>query len=610
MPGLTGIIARNPSPKHRADLTTMMDSLFTDDYLVTGTYVDDSSALYLGWSCHKNSYSDCLPIWNSDKTKCMLFYGETFQNEASRRQEGSDSQSNSNNNARNLINLAEELGDSFYKTLNGFFHGLILDCQKKEVTIFNDRFAMQRLYYFEDQHGIAFSSEVKAILKIRPELRKLNYAALGQLLSLGCVIGEDTLYEGISTIPGASCWRIKHGMFYAKSQYFDKTTWESQQKLDQEEFYTALRETIIAILPKYTKGTPPLSVGVSLTGGLDTRIIMANMPMTDYSHPCYTFGSMYRDGFDVKVAREVAKAIRQNHTTIRVDNEFVADFPALANQAARISEGYLDIASGAVELFANKMARKIAPIRVTGSHGSEVLRGVCGFRHRIGKNNIFSAAVSKHMNDASEIFAMLQSMSRVSMAAFVEAPFFNYNRMCIEQSQIIKRTPYMDNELLELVYRAPIEAVSNDRLSIRLVNDGNPELGRIITNRGMGGADSSIINSSRQQWYELLKRAEFAYDFGMPQIFSQIDHVLAQLHFERLFSGWNGFYHFRKWFRDDLADYVEEVLLDTQTRSREYYQKGAIEKIVLGHTRKGANYAREINMALTLELAHQQLFID
>jgi asparagine synthase (glutamine-hydrolysing) len=95
----------------------------------------------------------------------------------------------------------------------------------------------------------------------------------------------------------------------------------------------------------------------------------------------------------------------------------------------------------------------------------------------------------------------------------------------------------------------------------------------------------------------------------MPQWLARIDHLLAPLHLERLFLGRHKFYHFRVWYRDVLAHYVREMLLDSRTLSRPYLQRSMVEKVVEGHLRGDRNYTIAIHKMLTLELVHR-LFLD
>jgi asparagine synthase (glutamine-hydrolysing) len=108
---------------------------------------------------------------------------------------------------------------------------------------------------------------------------------------------------------------------------------------------------------------------------------------------------------------------------------------------------------------------------------------------------------------------------------------------------------------------------------------------------------------------EFTFKAEYAYDYGMPQWASRIDNFLSPFHVERLFLGRHKISHFRVWYRDALREYVRGMLLDRRTLSRPYFEPKAVEAIVNGHTKGGLNYTSAIHKLLTLELV-QRLFFD
>ena len=93
----------------------------------------------------------------------------------------------------------------------------------------------------------------------------------------------------------------------------------------------------------------------------------------------------------------------------------------------------------------------------------------------------------------------------------------------------------------------------------------------------------------------------------MPQWLAQVDHLVAPARPERLFLGRHKFYHFRTWYRDQLSDYVRDVLLDFRTRSRPYFQGTYLEAIVKAHLGGYRNHTREIHQALTSELIQRHL---
>jgi asparagine synthase (glutamine-hydrolysing) len=134
-------------------------------------------------------------------------------------------------------------------------------------------------------------------------------------------------------------------------------------------------------------------------------------------------------------------------------------------------------------------------------------------------------------------------------------------------------------------------------------------LRRIRTDRGLGSSPGSWWTPISRSMLEFTFRAEYAYDYGMPQWMAQIDHMFAPLHLERLFLGRHKFCHFRVWYRDALSSYVREMLLDTRTLSRPYLNRDTVETMVRHHLKGDGNYTTEIHRLLTLELIHR-LFVD
>ena len=81
---------------------------------------------------------------------------------------------------------------------------------------------------------------------------------------------------------------------------------------------------------------------MSLTGGLDTRMIMAWQKSPPGALPCYTFGGIFRDCHDVLVARQVACMCGQPHEVIPVGETFLARFSHYANRAVYLSDACVD----------------------------------------------------------------------------------------------------------------------------------------------------------------------------------------------------------------------------------------------------------------------------
>jgi len=141
------------------------------------------------------------------------------------------------------------------------------------------------------------------------------------------------------------------------------------------------------------------------------------------------------------------------------------------------------------------------------------------------------------------------------------------------------------------------------------VADGDQKLLDIPTDRGLGGKRDKVSSTTARGVLEFLFKAEYAYDMGMPQWLARLDHLFAPFRLHRLFLGRHKPFHFRIWYRDALAGYVREMLLDSRTLSRPYINKRGLESAVQGHLRGDRNYTNEIHKALSLELLHR-LFVD
>jgi len=117
------------------------------------------------------------------------------------------------------------------------------------------------------------------------------------------------------------------------------------------------------------------------------------------------------------------------------------------------------------------------------------------------------------------------------------------------------------------------------------------------------------LRAAYRGFLEFQFKAEYAYDMGMPQWVARIDHAFSSFRLERMFLGRHKVFHFRIWYRDALAGYVREMLLDPRSLSRPYIERRGLEAIVEGHVKGNRNYTTEIHKVLTLEILHR-LFLD
>ena len=591
-------------------LLRMVQSIRHESFYETGTWVDEAAGVYVGWAERKNSFSQAMPVGNEQGDVTLVFSGEEFP------EPGTAGRLQQKGHALNpagpsyLVHIYED-DPAFPASLNGRFQGIVTDRTRGTATLFNDRYGMHRVYYHESTEAFYFAAETKAILEVRPELRRVDCQGLGEFVACGCVLENRTLFQGVQVLPPASAWLFRGGSLQRKASYFQPQEWEDQERLDPESYYQELRGVFARNVHRYFDGNE--RVGLSLTGGLDSRMILAWHKAPPNTLPCYTFGGTYRDCQDVVVSREVARACHQSYEVIPLGAEFLSRFAHYAERAVYLTDGCVRVNRGA-DLYLNELAREIAPARMTGNYGSEVLRWVPAFKPVRPDSGLFSQGFLPFIQAASDTYERVLQGHPVSFAVFRQAPWHHHGLLALEQTQLSLRTPYLDNDLVRTVFRAPQPAIAkkspmNSDICLRLIADGNAALGSIRTDRGLGGNGGVISAIALRHLLEFTFKAEYAYDSGMPQRMARVDHSLSRLRLERLFLGWHKFSHFRVWYRDALSEYVRKMLLDPRALSRPYVQRNRLEAMVQGHLKGDRNHTNDIHLLLTLELIHR-LFLD
>jgi asparagine synthase (glutamine-hydrolysing) len=603
MPGIVGLITKKPRDWAEQTLARMMAPLLHEPFYRKGSWCDESLGVYVGWVARENAFDEKMPLRNERNDIVLVFSGEDYPEAGTARRVLEQGHQCKEDGPSYLVHLYEDDPD-FFRNLNGRFHGLVADCTRGTATLFNDRFGLQRLYFHEASDAFLFSAEAKSILAVRPELRSMDPQGLGEYVACGCVLENRTLFRGIYVLPPGSAWSFRGGTPEKKASYFEPREWEEQERLNAEDYYKELRGAFTARLPRYFDG--PERIGVSLTGGLDTRIIMAWRRASADSLPCYTFGSMYRENQDVHLARRVAEICGQPYQVITVDGDCLAKFPHYAERTLYLTDGCVDV-SRSGDLYSNEMARQIAPVRMVGTFGSEIIRGAIMFKPLMPSPGIYHQEALSQIAGAEETYRNQISGNSTSVVAFRQTAIYHFGIQKLEQSQLTVRSPYLDNELVRTVFRAPKSDQSED-VRLRLIRDGNPELARLRTDRGLGGSNP-VSAAIHRAYLEFTFKAEYAYDYGMPQWVAAIDRSLAPLHLERAWMGRHKLFHFRWWYRTVLAKYVQEVLLDSRTLARPYLQRSGVENAVRGHLKGNRNYTIEIHRLLSLELLHR-LFVD
>lgn len=579
MPGIVGLISRQHSEHCRRLLAAMMRSMHHESYYVSGTYAAPELGVYVGWTALQSSFADCQPATNDTGDVVLAFSGECFGGPQ---------------NAAGLIREYDKRGNRFVKDLNGLFSGILIDRRRRYSVLFNDRYGAERLYYHETLDSFFFASEAKAILRVVPQSRTFDPEGLRQYFHYGSTLGPITLFRGISVLPGASFWQFADGEC-AKSRYFQATTWEAEPELDPLSFTNEFRSAVAQVVPRYFETGS--NVGISLTGGLDTRLIMAYRPEFGGRLASYTFTGATGQTLDAIVATRVAAACHVPHHLLRMAPDFFSEFRPLADRTVFVTDGYLGVC-GAHELYLNRLARHIAPVRLTGNFGSEILRGATTFKPLGISIELLHPDVRDLLSNTT---VPVVHTHPVTFAAFAETPYHLFGVSKAAQSQVVTRTPYLDNDLVRLAYRAPRSLRHSPKPALDAIRRSATGLELIPTD--MGVIPASPLRSLAAMWY----RGSFKLDYwrkdALPTRLLPIDALLSRL--DRVLSS-HRYLLYRQWFKNELAAYIRDELADRHV-SDSLWNRGFVHELANAHIRGRANYLREINLVLTISAIERSL---
>jgi asparagine synthase (glutamine-hydrolysing) len=588
MPGIVGIISKQPAHECEAHVKAMIASMQHEAFYKSGACSVSQSGIYGGWVGLENLASRICS--NEQKNIILIFSGECFfDSEVATGQK--------------LIQLYEQFGQQFFEKLNGLFSGLLIDQRQGKAFLFNDRYGSQRIYFHESDGNFYFASEAKALLRILPELREFDPEGVTQFLALGCTLDWRTIFRAIHVLPGGSLWTFQN-RGWRKEKYFSPEIWETQPQLSAADYESRFQETFQKILPRYF--STDTKTGIALTGGLDTRMIMACRPQNSRNQISYTFAGETGKTLDDKIAARVAVACGLEHKLLRLQPDFFSNFAAHADKTVFATDGCFGI-SGAHEIYFNRQARELATTRLTGNYGSEIFRGISTFKPLGLSAELFNPDLRETINSNMENFSGRKE-NPMSFAIFKEIPWNLSGSLAASRSQVSFRTPYLDNELVSLAYQSPESIRKSSLPASRLVRAYSKSLNEIPTDRGFSGDNSGLKYLCRRFLAEATFKTDYYNNEGLPRPLAALDPAFKFVASKLKLAGLHKYLHYNNWFRHELAGYLQSALAAPQVRESPFWNSAFLDRMASEHIAGRKNHSLGINAVLTLEAVERLLF--
>jgi asparagine synthase (glutamine-hydrolysing) len=197
----------------------------------------------------------------------------------------------------------------------------------------------------------------------------------------------------------------------------------------------------------------------------------------------------------------------------------------------------------------------------------------------------------------------------VTFTAFREIPQRRFGTPAASRSQVTFRTPYLDNEIVALAYRAPEGVRASPLTAWSIVKNNSQILSRIPTDTGVVAKGNGLGMAPRRILSKLVCKLDYLYAEGLPHWLSPFDSLLNWVDSGVRLFGWHKFLHYRGWFRRELAEYIAGALKEVQTgRTRLFWNSDILEALAHDHITGRRNYVHEIGAILTLDAVDRLLF--
>ena len=235
--------------------------------------------------------------------------------------------SGSNKNSTNELSGAETLlkeyvdnGPDCIQKYSGSFNVAWWDGKNERLVLATDKLGQRLLFYSQQNGAFVFASYLARIMASGIPSKEIDLEGLVDLINFAYILGERTLFKSVRTLPPAGILIYKNGQIRIR-QYFHLHQIEprgsyGRARLDElsELFKIAVRRSI----------RTPIKTAIDLTGGLDSRCILAAAAHMQLPFITHTGGQI--DSTDVILARKAAAITRSDHFFEILTPDKIADW--------------------------------------------------------------------------------------------------------------------------------------------------------------------------------------------------------------------------------------------------------------------------------------------
>lgn len=606
MPGISGFTGIANVAGDSDLLGSMIQALTYRDDSVYERFEDESNLVYLGISSLGVLNSNTEPLLLENDIVVNIIDGELYGD------------FRSTQIWKNISSASENDLIPFLNKINGSYSLTIYDKQQKKLRLISDKLGTKPIYYITSPAGIIFASEIKAILEIPRVSKEKNLQAFADFFHFGFVLGKKTLFSNIHLLPPGTILTYDLSERTVKTE----TYWKLEDIFLADGEILRFREEEVA--EQFTKAVQIRlgsldKVGISLSGGLDSRAILAGMQNKAKGIHSYTLGLPGCQ--DEKLSAIMAEIAGTSHSFLEIGPKYLGEFDVLAKTLVRLSDGlyhpHESTEKRALDYFAS------APFRIVlRGHGGEIAKAALAYPTQVTQDvkkfrsvqlvndfmynsanlvirdvdpqKLFSPEFADTINDGARL-SLSETLSPINknLSPGDKCIYFYIQEwvrrqviasLSIFRTQIEIRLPYLDECFLKSLLSLPLEKRFTGEVHKNIVRLCMPQLLKIVdSNTG------APMNSSKLRILVTEKINSLMRRFGI--------------------VGFRHYTEFQRWQREQFRESIQKIIFDERTLDRRMYSPQGLKEVFDLHVSGKKSYAHLLGTIVGLELWHR-IFLD
>ena len=319
--------------------------------------------------------SGMQPMHKYNKT--LVYNGEIYNYEQIKIKLKNDGYTfSSNSDTEVLLAAWDKWGEGALKHINGMFSFAMWDKLNKKLTLVRDPYGKKPLLYSINNKKITFASDLKSLEKII-DCNEINPLAVESLFKLRFIYDPLTIYKNVHKLKSGHILNFTNEKVRLTKWY--NLTNASESAVDKNTISKNIRNYFDEAVKR--RLVSDVNLGVFLSGGLDSSLIVSSLAEQGYSLPCFTMGFKGASNYyeERPQAKRLAKYYGMKHHAFEIsENDVFKKIPEIFNAS---DEPFADTSALPFYMLSNEVSSKVKVV-LTGDGGDEVFGG---YRKHLGE---------------------------------------------------------------------------------------------------------------------------------------------------------------------------------------------------------------------------------